>query len=283
MAKSSKSERPEPALPPARVFLHASEALEALDGAAIAKDLGRFAPALGAVRRRGDPSSGPGARTFHAELASARVRDLRLPDEFLPATSEDLEFEAAIDAAPEQVASALLAKRLYDGSRVAACAMSRLPPGERTMDALHLWVTRRFLLTYSKDDLRYHARYAVFGYPVVVSLLGLGLAPAPSLEAALFARELARRGADAGAIEAELDLQYPDEKVDIDDKATVSAAVASAVLQGASALSGRSAFCKDPACRLFNPHRKLEMRRSILGGGMCAEHRAFFGQGGKGA
>ena len=283
MAKASKSRAGEPVGLAAKIFLHASEALAPLDGAAIAKDLRRSAAGLPAFARRGDLSGGQGARTFHAELASARVRDLRIPDEFVRATSGDLDLEAAIDATPDQVASALLAQRLYDGNRVAACAQSRLPPGERTMDALHVWVTRRFLLTYSKDDLRYHARYAVFGYPVVVSLLGLGLAPAPSLEAALFARELARRGADAGAIEAELDLQYPEEKVDIDDKATVSAAVASAVLQGASALAGQSAFCKDPSCRLFNPHRKLEMRRSILGSGMCKAHRAFFGNGGQGA
>lgn len=257
--------------------------MAALDLARVERDLQAAAPGLPALTRRGDIAAGPGARGFCAQLAGSRVRDTVVADSFLQATSSDLDFEAAIDSAPEQVQSALLARRLYDGNRVAALAMLRLPPGERTVETLHVWVTRRLLGTYGAHDMRYHARYAVFAYPVVFSLLGLGLAPAPTLEAALFSRELARRGADAQAIEAELDRQYPEEKVDIDDKGTVSRAVASTVLQGAAALSGASAFCKEPTCRLFNPHRKVELRRSLLEGALCAEHAAFFRTGGQGA
>ncbi len=283
MAKDPKAAASKGGFPPKRIVLHASEALEALDAVAVAKDLRATAPGLPTPARRGDFAAGPGARGFCAELAGSRVRDTMVPDNFLQATSSDLDFEAAIDGAPQQVSSALLARRLYDGSRVAAFALLRLAAAERTVDTLHVWVTRRLLGTYGLDDLRYHARYAVFGYPVVVSLLGLGLAPAPSLEAALFTRELSRRGWDAGAIEAELDIQYPEEKVDIDDKPTVSAAVASAVMQGAGALSGEDAFCKDASCRLFNPHRKRELRHSLLEGTLCAKHTAFFRKGGQGA
>src|SRR3990172_5358523 len=283
MPKARRSREPAQGALPQRVVLHASAGLAPLDDRAIARDLKRSAPALSALVRRGDLSEGVAGRTFLAALASARVRDVRLPDDFDAATAPDLDFEAAIDIAPAQVSSALLAGRLYDGGAVAAAAMLRLPAAERTMETLHVWVTRRLLGTYSPGDWGYHPRSAVFAYPVVVSLLGLRLAPAPSLVAGPFGRARARRGADAGAIEAELDLQYPEEKVDIDDRATVSGAVASAVLQGASALSGREAFCKEPACRLFNPHRKLEMRRSVLAGALCAKHRAFFGKGGPGA
>jgi hypothetical protein len=115
----------------------------------------------------------------------------------------------------------------------------------------------------------------------VFSVLGLGLAPAASVEATLFARELARRGAGAGEIEAKVDKEFPEERVDVDDPPTVTGAVASAVLQAAAREAGSGPFCDDPKCRLFNAHRKREVRAAMLGGKLCAAHAALFGSGGR--
>lgn len=261
---------------PARIEIHVADALVALDRRALIADLAQTAPSLPQPTFPGDLQASGAARTFFAQLAGLRVKDTKVPDEFHAATSTEAEFEAAIDVAPGRVPSADLVGRVYDGNRVAQAAFALLPEAARSLGSLHVWVTRRLLATYAPDDKRYHARYAVFGYPTVFSVLGLGLAPAPSLEAALFARELARRGASAGEIEAELDAQYPEERVDIDDAPTVTAAVASTVMQAAAALAGQGPFCDDPPCRLFNAHRKADLRKSLIEGRLCRAHAALF-------
>jgi len=139
-----------------------------------------------------------------------------------------------------------------------------------------LWVTRRLLLTYSPEDYRYHARFAVFGYPTLFSVLGLSYAPAPSLESSLFARALAAKGLAPSAIAAQVDREYADERIDIDDPATVTRAAASAPLQASARAAGGEAFCTTASCRLFNPHRKPEVVRSMVEGKLCAAHTAFF-------
>jgi len=281
MAKKAKAPAKAERALPGRVVIHVSRTLTALDRKAVARDLAKAAPALGALEWRDDLASAPMSRALHAKLAGARVTDLKVPDAFHTAVTADLDAEAAIDGKPQLVTSAELAARLYDGHKVSQAALPCLPEGERSTATLHVWVTRRMLGTYSADEMRYHARYAVFGYPVVFSLLGLGLSPAPSVEATLFARELARRGANAAQIEMEVDREYPEERVDIDDAPTVAAAVASTVLQGAAAAVGKGPFCRDPACRLFNAHRKAEMRASFLGGKLCRSHARLFAAGGR--
>jgi hypothetical protein len=267
---------------PKKVVVHVAAGFAAFNKGMLLKDLKASAPKLPAVEVRDDLTLGPMGRTLQYKVANVRVRDRRVADEFIATSSSEVEFEAGVDAGANAASWVQLLGRLYDGNRVAQAALEALPQGERDRSTLHMWVTRRLLGTYDPEGMRYHARFAVFGYPTVFSVLGLGLAPAASVEATLFGRELAKRGANAGEIEALLDKEFPEERVDVDDPVTVTGAVASALLQAAARDAGDGPFCKDPKCRLFNAHRKREVRDAMLGGHLCAAHARIFGLGGRG-
>jgi hypothetical protein len=281
----AKAKREQPAdgprVLPRRVVVHLAAGLASVDAAALLADLGACAPRLPTPEVRGGLAEGPGGRVLQFKAAGARVADSKVADAFLHASAGDVEFEAGVDAEGSPVSWVELLSRLYDGNAVAQAALAALPAGEADRSTLHVWATRRLLATYDGGDMRYHARFAVFGYPTVFSALGLAVAPAPSVAAVLFARELGKRGASAGQIEAELDKEFPEERLDVDDAPTVTAALASAVLQAAARDAGDGPFCTDGRCRLFNAHRKREVRDAMLGGKMCARHAALFGSGGR--
>lgn len=267
---------------PKKVVVHVASGLASLDRAALVKDLKAAAPKLPTPTFQEDLGAGIVGRQAQLKIANARLRDTRVPDEFWTASSNDFEFEAGVDAGQNSVPWTQLISRLYDGDVVAQAGLGALAEGDRDRGTLHLWVTRRLLCTYDKDGMRYHARFAVFGYPVVFSVLGMGMAAAPSVEATLLARELSKRGAGAGDIEAEVDKQFPEERLDVDDAPTVTRAIGSVLLQAAARDAGAGPFCDDKTCRLFNAHRKREVREAMLGAHLCATHSRLFGSGGRG-
>jgi hypothetical protein len=220
-----------------------------------------------------------GAAGVAAKVAGARVRDPKVREEYFAATTSDLEIELAVDDKPSLIADAFMAQRLYDAHLVAKEALTVVPAADRSLDVLPVWVTRRLMVTYSQEDFRYHARYAVFAYPVIVSLLGLVHGPAPSLEATIFARKLGLGGMASDQISREIDRQYPEERIDLADRGLVVHAVTSSILQAAARTAAGEAFCKVPDCRLFNPHRRAQVRRSIGGDGFCERHRSIFKRG----
>lgn len=266
---------------PRRIILHASAACP-VEPDRLKATLSQIAPRLPPPEFYADllapaPESGSAVARAVGAIASFRIADPKIAREFAPASPADPEIEFLIDSLPSAVPDAVLAQRLYDGERVACAVFPLIPQKERGLDTLHIWATRRLLVTYSEDNLRYHARYAVFGYPTIFSVLGLSYAPAPSLQASLFAREAARAGMPAASIAAELDRVYPEEKIDIRHRATVSQALVSVALQAAAGLAEGKPFCLDPSCRLFNPHRKPEVVHSMLGGTLCAHHAQLLG------
>ena len=267
---------------PSKVVVHVAADAMAFDKAALLRDLKSAATKLPVPEVRGDLAAGLGGRTLQYKVAGLRVRDSKVPDEYLHASSTDAEFEAGVDMRGSPVSWVHLLSRLYDGNAVAQAALEAVPEGERDRGTLHVWVTRRLLATYDPGDMRYHARFAVFGYPTVFSVLGLALAPAASREATLFSYELAKRGASAADIEAQLDKEFPEERIDVDDKTTVTSALGTAVLQAAARDAGQGPFCDDPKCRLTNAHRKREVLTTMIGGRLCAAHAKLFGSGGRG-
>ncbi|HEX9709946.1 MAG TPA: DUF6775 family putative metallopeptidase, partial [Candidatus Thermoplasmatota archaeon] len=160
--------------------------------------------------------------------------------------------------------------------RAARAALPLIAPAERATDRVHVWATRRLLVTYSTDDYRYHARYAVHGYPTVFSVLALRYAPAPSREAELHGMALLSRGVPREAAEEAVAQAFAGEAFDPSDTALVTRALASATLQACARAAGLAPFCEDARCRLYNPHRRPEFIRSILGASVCARHRGWF-------
>jgi hypothetical protein len=268
---------------PVSVTLHASAHLAEVDPQAFATDIRAAAPGLGEVRLEGDllqEAAGAGrrstARKASLALASARLRSALVAREYFEPAPGDESFELLIDTDAQPTVLTRLPGRLYDGERAAQAAMLLLPPEGRAIDRVHVWATRRLIVTYSSDDFRYHARYAVHGYPTLFSTLALRYAPAPSKESQVQRMVLARQGMSAELVEQTVGQAFAHESFDAADPALVTRALASAALQACAIAAGRRPFCTDAGCRLFNPHRSPEFIRSILGTWLCPDHRELF-------
>ncbi len=268
---------------PVSVTLHASAHLTEVDPQAFAADVRAAAAGLGEVRLEGDllhEAAAPGrrstARKASLALASARVRNALVAHEYFQTAPGDESFEALIDGDAQPTVIARLPGRLYDGQRAAQAAMLLLPSQERAIDRVHVWATRRLIVTYSSDDYRYHARYAVHGYPTIFSTLALRYGPAPSEESQVQRMLLARQGMSAELVEQTVGRAFAHESFDAADPALITRALGSAALQACAIAAGRPPFCTDGGCRLFNPHRSPEFIRSILGTRLCPDHRELF-------
>jgi hypothetical protein len=265
---------------PRRLTLHVSRHVREVVPEAFTRDLAGAAPAVSQVHVAPDLLAGAaqaGRRTAVRKaalaLATGRVRDAYVARGFLPAAPGDESFELDVDGDAAPHALAALAGKLYDGERACQAALPLLDPGERSVGHVHVWATRRLVVTYSEEDFRYHARYAVHGYPTVFSVPALRYAPAPSRESQLERMRLASQGVPQDVIEQTVGQAFDHESFDAGDPATVTRALGSAALQACAIAAGARPFCSDPSCRLFNPHRSPEFLRSILGAGMCADHR----------
>lgn len=268
---------------PAKVTLHVSPSLREVKADAFAADLAGCAPALGAVQVEGDllqSADEAGRRSAMRKaalaLARCRLRNPLVPREFVPARPGDEEFELKVDGDAPPALLASLSGRLYDGERAVQAALPLVRPAERAVDRVHIWATRRLVVTYSQEDFRYHARYAVHGYPTLFSVPALRYAPAPSKESQLQRMALAAQGVPQDVVEQTVTQAFRHESFGAGDPAVVTRALSSAALQACAQAAGLRPFCDEPTCRLFNPHRSPEFIASILGRGLCALHRALF-------
>lgn len=129
-----------------------------------------------------------------------------------------------------------------------------------------IFVTRDYIATFDKNDLRWHLRYAVFSLPVIISLPGVIEAPARPRQYYL----LRAQGVP--------DEMMPDslrERYLITSDPRVSRVLAGIFLQGFFYYQIGDPFCQDPSCALYNAHWQEELLRSqrdepyIL----CPEHQ----------
>ncbi len=144
---------------------------------------------------------------------------------------------------------------LYDAVRLAALYFSLIPLEERKTNVCHLVLTCELFGTWALDDMRWHARTVLLGYPSLVSTTGLIEAPARPREF-----YLAR---NAGADDAALRLAMQEEFIYYGDSRMTE------VLKGYCAqavyyhLTGEG-FCQDPDCRLYNAHWQKELLHAQL-------------------
>jgi hypothetical protein len=281
MAKAvTKRSLAQPGLP-AAITLHISPAIREVESKQVQRLLAEAAPALPSAHLSGDLMAGPAGRRAALAFAAGRIKSPQVEGEFLAPKAGDFEFELQADSTGEPGPLSLLHTRLYDGLRILQGALPLIPPEERTTDHLHVWVTRRLLVTYSKDDYRYHARFAVHGYPTAFSVPALRYAPAPSKQAAIAQVLLARQGLPPEMAARAVEEQFANETFDPEDPRLVSAAVVSSTLQACARAAGLEAFCTDGSCRLFNAHRKPEFLATILSHGLCKDHKELFRGGAK--
>jgi len=131
-------------------------------------------------------------------------------------------------------------------------------------------LTDRLIMTWSEDDLRYHARVAIFGFPCIVSTSGVVEAPARPREYYVARQMLELKGTVNP--EAALVQQFSERYIDTDDERTAQ------ILRGYLAQClfyshGLQPFCEDRNCILFNAHWQEEMIHAQVGSGrLCSPH-----------
>lgn len=132
-------------------------------------------------------------------------------------------------------------------------------------------ITDRLIMTWSDDDLRYHARVVVFGFPCVVSMSGLIEAPARPKEYYLAKNALHSMGMSSIAEEA-LTEQFAGRYLEPGDE-RIPTVLRGYLLQCLFYAHMLEPFCENPDCVLFNAHWQEEMIRSQLSSGrLCKKH-----------
>jgi hypothetical protein len=238
---------------PTSITLHVSPHVFEVDAHAFATDLAKAAPAIASVAVEGDlllAANAPGrrlvARRAALALATARVKNPLVPREFVAAAAGEEDFEMRVDADAPPHALATLSGRLYDGERAARAALELVPAAARQVGHVHVWATRRLLVTYSQEDFRYHARYAIHGYPSLFSTLALRYAPAPSKESQVERMRLVQQGMSPEIVEQTVSAAYAHESFDAGAPAVVTRALASSALQAAAIAAGMRPSARTP-------------------------------------
>jgi hypothetical protein len=135
------------------------------------------------------------------------------------------------------------------------------------MHVLHLAITNQLFGTWDCNDLRYHARTGIYGFPCIISTTGLVEAPAKSRRY-YQSRQL-------GLSCASLEDMFQGEFLIHDDQ-RLTEIMKGYVMQAVFYCLGGDPFCPDPNCRLYNAHWQHELLHAQLQGPyeFCPSHTA---------
>ena len=129
-------------------------------------------------------------------------------------------------------------------------------------------ITNQLLGTWEQYDQRYHIRTSLYGFPNIISVPGLVLAPAKPREF-YFMRQL-------GLPENMLKEDFRGRFLDHGDPRTTEV-IKGYIMQALFYYLIENPFCEDRDCRLFNSHWQEEMLHAQLNGRyeFCPEHEAI--------
>lgn len=127
-----------------------------------------------------------------------------------------------------------------------------------------VFITPDYIATREGKDPKYHLRYAVFGFPVVISIPGILEAPAKDRSYYVF-KALGRNSLSNG-------LTFQDPRF--------PRVLAGILLQALAFFKRGHPFCEDPYCSLFNAHRERELLLSQDDSPyvLCPRHASLIGQ-----
>jgi hypothetical protein len=144
---------------------------------------------------------------------------------------------------------------LYDGERLLELFNQVLPEDSRGSHTLHLVLTNQLVGTWSRDDLRFHARASIYGIPSIISTTGLVDAPAKSRQYYITQQ--------LGVSPAVLESQFQGQFLVYDDPRLTGIIKGYGMQALFYHLMGEP-FCSDPNCRLYNAHWQHELIHAQL-------------------
>ena len=195
-------------------------------------------------------------------LAGLKIRDVSTKDVCMEPLQAEIDFEIR----NLKRVSGKTFGLIYEGFKLQQLFGDFLPVEERDIHHLHLILTNQLFATWDDNDLRYHARAGVFGFPSVISTAGIVEAPAKPRDYYL-KKQL---GEDVHTLKEE----YGDSFIDYKDPRMTEVVKGYAAQALFYYLVGYP-FCEDCNCRLFNAHRQSEMLQAQLLSPheFCPEHQ----------
>ncbi|OGP53031.1 MAG: hypothetical protein A2Y65_08995 [Deltaproteobacteria bacterium RBG_13_52_11] len=115
------------------------------------------------------------------------------------------------------------------------------------------FITRDYIATFDRDDLRWHLRYGVFSFPTIISLPGIIEAPARPREYYLLRSQ--------GIPDEMMPDSLKDRYLTINDP-RFPRVLAGILLQAFFYFQIGDPFCPDPLCSLYHAHWQEELLRS---------------------
>jgi len=187
---------------------------------------------------------------FAREIASFRVLDTEKPFKLNEPIYGEIRYEKRVlegRAKPGGI--------LYDGIRLHNFFRETISGEERGLDDIHVVFTDRLLGTFDRDDLRYHARSIVCGYPSIISTAGIVEAPAKPREFYI-EKQLVPLN-DAVGIER-LKQKFNRRFIDYNDD-RMTEVIKGYAMQAVFYQLFQEAFCEVKSCRLYNAHWQEEL------------------------
>ncbi len=157
---------------------------------------------------------------------------------------------------------------LYEGILYQKILSDFILNGEDEEQNCTIIITNQLIGTWDPDDLRYHLRTSIYGFPNMISINGLVLAPAKPREFYL-KRQM-------GIPLELLKEEYRGRFLDHNDH-RMTEVLKGYLIQALFFQLTDNPFCDDPDCRLFNSHWQEEMLHAQLNGRyeFCPEHERF--------
>jgi len=157
---------------------------------------------------------------------------------------------------------------LYEGVLYQKLVSDLIFEGRLSLDRCSILFTNQLFGTWDRDNWRYHARVSLYGFPSLISIVGLVEAPAKP-------KEFYLRKQMGTPIES-LKEEYEGRFLDHGDSRMTEVLKGYAMQAFLFHLTG-DPFCEDRNCRLFNSHWQAEVLHSQMDGQyeFCPRHEAF--------
>ena len=137
---------------------------------------------------------------------------------------------------------------IYDGPLYSALLRAYIFPDETSwLKSRPVFVTMDYIASFEEPEKRYHLRYAIFSFPVIISLPGILEAPAKPRDFYIYQ--------SLGIPMEALKKQY---LTGLDDP-RYARALAGILLQAWFYYETGEPFCPDPHCSLYNAHWQKEL------------------------
>lgn len=195
------------------------------------------------------------------EIAGIKIQKIENKDVVFKPLLGEIEYEKKRISDPEKKSFGIL----YDGFKLRIFFSELIPKEESGFNHCHIIFTNQLFGTWDEEDLRYHARVSIFGFPSIISITGIVEAPAKPREFYL----KKQMGIDVEALKKEFSGRF----IDYDDP-RLTEVMKGYVLQAILYHMSGEPFCNDKNCRLFNAHWQEEVIQAQLNSGyeFCSLH-----------